>query len=101
MKGSVQAAQGSVLNAGSLEGVVSVLAAPRLRLLHLGAIPPWRAARDPHECSREVRMVCKSGVLRNGCNSFLPIRELRAGPCGMTMHVLRHHRATESAPEQL
>ena len=67
---------------------------------HSGAIPPWRASRDPHECSREVRMVGEASVLRDGRNSFFTLRELRARPCDTSAPDVLAHRATESASEQ-
>ena len=67
---------------------------------HPGTIPPWSAARDPHECSREVWVVCKAGVLRDGRNSFLPTCELRTCPCDTSPSDVLPHRAAESAPEE-
>jgi hypothetical protein len=67
---------------------------------HPGTIPPWRATRDPHECSREVWMVSKASLLRDGCNRFIPTSERCACPCDPTPSQVLTHRAVKSPPEQ-
>ena len=59
-----------------------------------------RAAGDPHECASEVRVIGKTGVLRDGRNRVLPMRELRACPCDTSPPEVLPHRTAESAPEQ-
>jgi len=59
-----------------------------------------RAAGDPHESASEVRVIGKTGVLRDGRNRVLPMRELRACPCDTSPPEVLPHRTAESAPEQ-